>query len=416
VIVRARIVLPIVGPPVENGAVVITEGRVTAVERWNARLAAGGEVIDLGEAVVLPGLVNAHCHLDYTAMAGQIDSPRSFADWIKLITTIKNSWNLADYRESWLRGADMLLQGGVTTVGDIEANPTLLPEVLSRTPLRVCSFLELIGIKDEPSPARLLEETLQPIASLASPRGTFGLSPHALYSTTPELLRHSARFARQKRWRMTTHVAESEEEFNMFMYSDGPMHAWLKRQRDMTDCGQGSPVKCLDGLGLLDEQFLAVHVNYLWHGDAALLGERKVSVAHCPRSHAYFGHRAFPHLALEAAGVNLCLGTDSLATVRKRRGQPLALDMFAELQSFAATTSVVAPDKILRMATANGARALGLQGQAGELSPGAWADLIAVPFCGLTAAATEAVIHHTGRVAASMIGGQWAIEPQQTDE
>lgn len=410
-IIRARIVLPIAAPPVENGAVVITAGRIARIEAWHDRLAAEGKVVDLGEAVVLPGLVNAHCHLDYTDMAGQLMPPRSFADWLKSITALKGTWSLADYSESWRRGAHMLVQRGVTTVADIEANPSLLPALIGQTPLRLFSFLELISLKDQPPPEEIVAEALKSIVGLPEHGGGFGLSPHALYSTTPALMQHSACVARGKGWRLTSHVAESEEEFNMFMFRDGPIFTWLRKQRDMADCGRGSPVKRLDELGMLDAQFLAVHVNYLWHGDATLLGERQMSVVHCPRSHAYFSHRAFPHVALEGAGVNLCLGTDSLATTKKTGEKPVELNMFAELQAFAATTAIVPPEKILRMATVNGAKALGLQGKVGELSPGAWADLIAVPFSGSLESAPEAVIHHTQPVAASMIGGQWVVGP-----
>ena len=94
------------------------------------------KVADLGEAVLMPGLVNAHCHLDYTHMAGQFTPPRHFSDWLKLITSTKAGWNVSEYKASWLTGARMLLQSGTTTVGDIEAVPELLPAVWEATPPR----------------------------------------------------------------------------------------------------------------------------------------------------------------------------------------------------------------------------------------------------------------------------------------
>jgi aminodeoxyfutalosine deaminase len=359
--------------------------------------------------ILLPGLVNAHCHLDYTDMAGQFRPTGSFTDWIKLITTSKAGWSYADYAQSWLRGAQMLLHTGTTTVADIEA----VPDVWNATPLRVFSFLEMTGITGRRQPHAILQEAVDKITSLPAARGRIGLSPHAPYSTVPELLRLSAKTARERSWRLTTHVAESAQEFEMFTHGHGEMFDWLRRnQRDASDCGGRSPVQHLGRNGLLAENLLAVHANYLGRNDASLLGRQKVSVVHCPRSHDYFGHQPFPREELAAAGVNLCLGTDSLATTRKHRGQPMELNLFEEMRAFAANHPALSPENILQMATLNGARALGMAGQIGGLSENAFADLIAVPHQGKMSDTYEAVLHHSGDVAATMIDGQWAIAPK----
>ncbi|MHB8523423.1 MAG: amidohydrolase family protein [Limisphaerales bacterium] len=412
-ILRARVLLPVTRPPIDNGAVQIRGNRLSFVGRWaDLPPAERSGVVDLGEVVLLPGLVNAHCHLDYTDMAGQIAPTNSFTDWIKSITTLKAGCIYSEFAQAWLNGARMLVAGGVTTVADIEAVPELLPEVWSATPLRVFSFLEMTGVKSRRAPRQILAETVRTIDALKPRRGALGLSPHAPYSTTPELLRLSARIARERSWRLTTHVAESAEEFDMFRHGRAELFEWLRRnERDMTDCGLGSPVRHLERHGVLGENLLAVHVNQLGPGDAPLLGQRGVHVVHCPRSHAYFQHPRFPLAELAAAGVNLCLGTDSLVTVCKVRGKPLALDFLAEMRSLASREPGVAPETILQMATVNGARALGLAGKIGELSANASADLIAVPAPDRLANAYEAVLHHAGPVTASMIDGQWAITP-----
>jgi cytosine/adenosine deaminase-related metal-dependent hydrolase len=167
----------------------------------------------------------------------------------------------------------------------------------------------------------------------------------------------------------------------------------------------------MDRHQVLNDRLLAVHVNYLGRKDASLLGRRKVSVAHCPRSHDYFRHDHFPFSALAKARVNVCLGTDSLATVFRRRGEKVELNMFEEMRAFAHTHPRTSPKTILRMATMNGARALGLGGHAGEISRGALADFIALPFSGSAKRVYRAVLHHKGEVAASMIDGEWAIAP-----
>jgi len=413
-VLRARIVVPIRREPIEDGAVVVQAGRIAAVGRWRSiHRRFPGSVTDLGDAALLPGLVNAHCHLDYTDMVGLFPPPKSFCDWIKLITTEKSCWTDSDFAKSWQAGAGMLLRTGTTTVGDIEAIPQLLPDVWQATPLRVISFLEMTGVRSRREPATILAEAVEKIESLSLKPCSAGLSPHAPYSTTPGLMRHVATAARRRRWRIVTHVAESATEFEMFKHARGEMFDWLARsQRDMSDCGGVSPVQHLAKSSLLGPNLLAVHVNYLAPGDAELLARKRVSVVHCPRSHDYFRHAEFPRRLLAKAGVNLCLGTDSLATVRKHpRSQP-ELNMFLEMLAFAAKHPGVPAKQILRMATVNGACALGLKGQAGELACGANADLIVLPCPRKVADIFESVLHHSGDVSASMIAGQWAIAPR----
>jgi len=408
-LLRARAVLPVSGPPISNGAVLISASRITAVGRWkDLAKTERVEPVDMGEVILLPGLVNAHCHLDYTDMAGQFAPPRIFSDWLKLITTAKSLWSKSDYATSWMNGAQMLLRTGTTTVGDIEAVPDLLPEVWNLSELRVVSFFEMIGITRRRTPAAILDETLQRIDSLKTARCRAALSPHAPYSTSPELLRLSADAARRRGLRMCVHVAESSQEFEMFAHRRGEMHNWLERStRDMSDCGLGSPVRHLARCGVLAENLLAIHVNYVARGDVALLAKHEVNVVHCPRSHYYFRHERFPLEQMLKAGINVCLGTDSLASVYKKRRETVDLNMFEEMRTLANRQSSLSPKKILQMATINGARALGMRGEVGELTRGAFADLIAIPDSGKLSGIHDAVLTHKGEAANIMIDGQW---------
>ncbi len=446
-LLRARVVVPVSSPPIDHGAVLISGRRIRAVGPWREfSRAAKKKAVDLGDVALLPGLINAHCHLDYTDMAGQFEPPRRFTDWLKLITAEKGQWTDDDFKLSWERGARMLERTGTTTVGDIEALPKLLPEVWDATPLRVFSFLEMTGIRSRRQPRAVLNEVLEHIAKLKHPRCKAWLSPHAPYSTLPELLKLAARTARRRRWRMTTHVAESDQEFEMFMHGEGHMHDWLKRNdRNNADCGRGSPVQHLERNGALTSSLLAIHANYLAPGDADLLGKHGVHVIHCPRSHAFFRHQAFPFEALTATGVNISLATDSLASVvqprrkiivgrasslstaadelgsaRFKHGPPdrqdacpttLELNLFEEMRAFARQFPSVSPETILQMVTLNPARALGCAGKLGELRPGTFADLIALPVGRRSENVFESILHHSGHVAASMINGSWAITP-----
>jgi cytosine/adenosine deaminase-related metal-dependent hydrolase len=228
----------------------------------------------------------------------------------------------------------------------------------------------------------------------------------------PELIRLSADLARRRNWPITIHVAESAQDFEMFMRGQGALFDWLRRnERDMSDCGLGSPIQHLERCGALGGNLLAIHVNYLEAKDAALLAKRKVNVVHCPRSHSYFGHDPFPLPKLVKAGINISIATDSLASVYKPRHQTVGLNLFEEMRVFTASFPTVPPRRVLRMVTMNAARALGLKAQVGELSTNAFADIIAVPYAGNTARAHDAVLNHSGDVAASMIQGQWAVQP-----
>ncbi|MBE0541476.1 MAG: amidohydrolase family protein [Verrucomicrobia bacterium] len=412
-VLRARVVLPIRRPLIENGAVVISGRRIAAVGSWTSiRRRHSGRTLDLGEVILLPGLVNAHCHLDYTRMAGMFPPPRGFCDWIKTITTEKSLWSDADFAVSWRDGAAMLLRSGTTTVADIEAMPQLLPKAWQRTPLRVISLLEMTGIRSRRDPDSVLGEAATKIDSLPRGRCFAGLSPHAPYSTLPRLMNRCGVIARRRRWLVATHLAESATEFEMFRHARGEMFDWLRRnEREMSDCGGISPVQHLAATGLLGANLIATHVNYLAPGDASLLAGKRVSVVHCPRSHDYFRHRVFPYGTLARAGVNICLGTDSLATVRKHPRRDLELNLFHEMRAFAARHSRLASERILQMVTINGARALGLRGEIGELAKHAWADVIALPFSGSVGQSYDAVLEHRGGVSASMIDGHWAIPP-----
>ncbi len=412
-IVRSRIIVPVSQPSIENGAIKISGSRIAAIGSWKdfAR-ETGVEIIDLGDSILLPGLVNAHCHLDYTNMAGRLPPQKLFTDWIKLMLAAKAEWNYTEFAESWINGAQMLLRTGTTTVADFEAVPELLPDVWNATPLRVISLLELTGVKSRRSPQLILQEALDRIDELPKSHSFAGLAPHAPYSTAPELIHLTAAAARERRLPISIHVAESDLEFEMFAHARGEMFDWLRRNgRDHSDCGIGSPVQHLERNGALAENLLAVHLNYLANDDAALLAARKVSVAHCSRSHFYFQHAPFPFEKLMAAGVNVCLGTDSLATVYKRRKETVELSLFDEMKQFAAVHPAIAPEKIVQMATVNGAQALGLGGQIGELIADASADLISIPFSGDLSGANDAIVQHSGAVASTMISGEWILKP-----
>lgn len=409
-ILRARCVQPIALPAIDNGAVLVEHGRVAWVGRWRDYEDRGRLPLrDLGEVVLLPGLINAHCHLDFTAMAGKIPPPKQFPDWVKTILSLKAHWGYSEFAESWLTGARMLVESGTTTVCDIESYPELLPENWNTTPLRVFSFLEMTGVKDHRQAGAVLAETLHHLARIeAEAKHPPGLSPHALYSTTPELMRQTAAAARERGLKLTTHVAESEAEYQMFNDGTGPFYAWLKNQRQMTDCGRISPVQLLDQHRVLGPDTLLSHANYLAPGDEERIARSGASVVHCPRSHQYFEHQIFAYDRLEKAGVNLCLGTDSLATTLKSRGEQPRLNLWEEMRLFASRNPGVRPRTVFEMVTLNPARALGRENDLGQIRAGAVADFATAKYAGKPAAEMiyETILHETHMAEVYIAGAQ----------
>ena len=174
----------------------------------------------------------------------------------------------------------------------------------------------------------------------------------------------------------------------------------------MSDCGDVTPIEHLEKNELLGENVLLAHANYLNAEDVERISRSGSSVIHCPRSHEYFQHKRFPWEDLYGARINLCLGTDSLATVIKSGKEAPDLNIFSEMQLLQ-THYGLEPETVVRSVTLNGAKALGLSGVLGELSVNAKADMIVIPFSGNVSGTWDAVVHHSGAVDKVMIEGRW---------
>jgi cytosine/adenosine deaminase-related metal-dependent hydrolase len=203
---------------------------------------------------------------------------------------------------------------------------------------------------------------------------------------------------------LTTHLAESEEEFAMFRQGSGPLYEFMASlKRPMTDCGAATPFSHLWRNGAVDAQWLLVHMNTLLEEDFQLLAELPRGagphIVHCPGSHRYFSHPPFPARRLHELGVNLCLGTDSLASTD-------SLSLFDEMRFFSAAEPWLRPEELLRMVTVNPARALRRRGQLGKIAPGALADLIALPSTSSLGGVYEDVVSYDKPISWMMIDGQ----------
>lgn len=375
-IVRAKFVVTMDGPPVENGAVAVSGDRISAVGKFSdlRKEYAHEEMTDLGEQALLPGLINAHCHLDYTCLCRKVPFQKSFTEWIRAINAAKASLSPNDYVVSINEGFVEAKRYGTTTIVNLTAFPELVSKI--KAPIRAWWFAELIDVRHPDRAKAIIDGAVEALKS----QKYWGLAPHAPYTASADLYRRSAQVASL----LTTHLAESRAEMSMFRDGEGELFEFLKGiGRDMSDCGAATPLeKFLDRGGSpnrpraieVNRPYLLVHLNDLSDNDFELLRKcgGQFSVVHCPRSHAYFRHSPFQFEKLRELGMNICLGTDSLASNED-------LSLFAEMRVFQKEFPGVSAEDILRMVMVNPARALGQTNALGKIAPGFLADFIAVP-------------------------------------
>lgn len=395
-IIRSRFVVPMMGEPIEDGAVAIERNKIVAVERFEeVKARHRGEVLDLGEQALLPGLINAHGHLDYTMLRGKIPPPSSFTHWIRAINAEKAGLTAKDYVASIREGFTEAQGFGTTTIANLTAFPELIAEI--DEPIRTWWFGELIDVR---TPDRAESIADLAVESLKSAKH-WGLGPHAPFTASARLYARCEKIARRENVLLTTHLAESREEIQMFRDANGPAFEFLKSiGRPMDDCGNETPLSFLIRRQQIDERWIIAHLNELTDSDFDLLARAaKFHIAHCPRSHTFLGHAPFAWKKLRALGFNICLGTDSLASNS-------SLSLFSEMREFQRKEPEASSRAILEMATVNGARALGQSESLGIIAPGFSADLIAIPFAQTRADIFDAIVAFEGRVQWMMIDGR----------
>src|SRR2546430_86730 len=391
-IIRAKLVVTMDGVPIENGAVAISGDQIAGVGKFSEISAAhaGEEIVDLGEQALLPGLINAHCHLDYTCLRGKIPPQKSCTNWIRAINAAKVKLSPKDYLASINNGFTEARRFGTTTI----ANLTAFPEVIGQIngPIRTWWFGELIDVRAPQRANEIVDLAIESLKSSSECAGTsalskrrhigavetqlWGLAPHALFTASKDLYRRCEEIAMSENILLTTHLAESREEMEMFRDAAGSLYEFLKGiGRPMDDCGKRTPLQLFVGApgGRAPREWIVAHLNELREGDFELLEKSTCNfhVVHSPRSHDYFGHSHFEFERLRSLGLNICLGTDSLASNE-------SLSLFDEMLAFQKEFPTVSPEEILQMVTVNAAMALRQGKVLGRIRSGFRADLIAV--------------------------------------
>lgn len=370
-IYRAAWVIPVDRPPIENGAIEVHNGFVTAV-----RSALPHEVChDLGDVAVLPGLVNAHAHLEFSLVEPPFQPAQPFTDWIRTLVAYRRQFT-PDSTEPCMAlnlGAIEALMSGTTLLGEIATSgwsELLMP---THGP-RVIAFRELIGMRPAgiDQQIEIAEEWLTDESVLAPV--TYGLSPHAPYSVAPELLRRSVELAKRFAAPVAMHLAETRSELEFLAHGRGEFVEMLKSFGAWPESGLPLGRRPLDILQTLADapRALVVHGNYLADDEIDFIAARpRMSVVYCPRTHEFFGHEPHPWRKLLAKGANVALGTDG-------RGSNPDLSLWNELVFLRERFPDVAPCTLLELGTLAGARTLGCEHDCGTITPGKRADLVVV--------------------------------------
>lgn len=374
--------LPIAGEPLHDGVVAFTDGVVVDVGPRDAvcgRL-PGVAVRDLGDdAILMPGLVDAHCHLEWSCFGGVV-TPRPFAEWLGTFLPLRALMDAGDHLTAARHGAALALAAGTTTLAD--SGPTGAGvTALLKAGLRGVVHLEAFGAMDDAGEAadaaaqvagRIAE--LESVARGSGGRVEVGVSPHAPYSAGPRLWNALGRHAEAAGRRWNTHIAESPDEDDAILRRRGPLaELFAERGFDMGrwDGAGGSVARRMDDAGALRAGLVAAHCVRMGPDDAGLLSRRGVRVAHCPRSNSHLRCGTAPLAGLVGGGVTVGLGTDSPASGGD-------YDLRAEARACRDVHGADAPADaaLVRLITEGAARALGMGDRAGAIAPGRPADLL----------------------------------------
>jgi cytosine/adenosine deaminase-related metal-dependent hydrolase len=373
---HARWVVPVTSAPLADATVSVTGQRIAYVGPRQS--APAGQDVHLGDALLLPGLVNAHTHLELTAMRGLLRG-LDFVTWIRTLTRARAEvLTPAAMLDAARLGVAEGLLAGITTYADTSTSGVVL-EALRDMGVRGIMFQEVFG----PAPAQResalaeLQAKVEALRPLETDLVRLGVSPHAPYTVHEDLLVDVAAYAMAAGLPVAIHLAESDAEIAFLREGEGPFADGLRLRGIPVARRAHSPVHLLVELGVVLARPLLIHCVKIDESDTAFIAEHGCPVAHCPTSNAMLGHGTAPLRELIDAGATVGLGSDSAAS--NDRMDMLEEAHVARLLQGARLhrTDAVSSAEALMLATLGGARALGLDGRIGSLEVGKDADLAA---------------------------------------
>lgn len=381
VILRAKWVLPISHDPLPDGEVVVEDGQIMEVRPRSD--VGGSEVLDFGDAILMPGLVNGHCHLEYTALRG-LDDRTPFFDWIRALVELKAKCPAELWLPSALLGAAELIASGVTFVSD-NTDSGASAEAIARAGLRGRVYQEVFGIEPEPDDAAILRDLGAKLDALratlgryeAAERVSLGVSPHAIYTVRDSLMRAVRQYAREEGLPLSIHASESSEEVALARSGSGSFAEMFVQRKINYLHPRVPPIEYLHNAGILASDVQIVHATRAEPRELELMARAGVSVAHCPRSNARLLTGIAPVYAMRRLGIPIVLGTDSAISAA-------SLDLWEELRFAALAQRAVSYSAQptwrdwISLITLEGAKAFGVDSQIGSLEAGKRADIVAV--------------------------------------
>jgi cytosine/adenosine deaminase-related metal-dependent hydrolase len=380
-VLTARYVLPVTDEPIDDGCVALDGERIVYVGPTAG--APEGPRRDLGDVILMPGLVNAHCHLELTVMRGFLED-LEFRRWILRLTSARRS---VLTRDTMLDSARLgLVEGiaaGITTYADTCESGVVFDAMLERG-VRGIMYQEVFGPDPAVADAQMadLRAKVDALRARETALVRVGISPHAPYTVSDALFRAAAEYARSASLPMAIHIAESEAESRLIVEGAGSFADGL-RGRGVSVAPRGrSPIGLLAGLGVLEASPLLIHCIRADPADIAAVAAARGTVAHCPTSNAKLGHGIAPLLEWLDAGVDVGLGSDSVASNNRMDllDEARAAVLFQRARAFSHDTPT--SHDALALATIGGAAALGLADRVGSLEVGKEADLAAFPLTG----------------------------------
>lgn len=413
--------VPVSSPAVPDGAVAVRGGRIAAVGPAREVVAAHPDlaVEDLGDGILTPGFVDAHCHLEWSLLDGLLP-PAPFGPWLGDMLALRLRMGPADHAAAARSGALRALRAGTTTLAD--SGPSGQgAAALTALGLRGLVHLEAFGREEgdaAEAAAAAYEERLAAVDAAAGPRVRVGVSPHAPYTVGPALWAalRARRGLAGRPW--ATHVAESAAEEEVIATGRGPLGDLFARAGLTPGDWPGE-----DGDGVVPRMaagdafapgLVAAHCVRLGSGDARILATAGVSVAHCPRSNIHLRCGRAPLEALRDAGARVGLGTDSPASGGD-------YDLRAEARAardLHAAAGGLTDAELLRLATAGGAEALGMEGEVGALAAGLRADLVALADPGGDGTVERRAMHPAAAVRMVAVDGEILLrdgDPEMAD-
>ena len=379
ILYRAGWVLPVTAPPIRNGAVgVDVQGRISYV--GPASDAPRLPVHDLGEAALLPGLVNAHTHLELTAMRGFLED-MTFFDWIHTLTRARREvLSDEDLACAARAGIHEGLASGVTTFADTCQSGVSL-EAMRALDVRGVMYLEVFGPDPAGRDAALagFRARLNSLRPGETDLVRLGVSPHAPYSVSAELFSAVGELALAERFPVAVHLAESEDETRFVRHADGPWADSHRRRGIATSARHVSPIAFVESTGLFRARPLLIHCVTASDDDIRIMRDAGCAVAHCPVSNAKLGHGIAPVTDFLAAGICVGLGSDSVASNNRMELLEEARTAVLAQRLRSRSPHALGAVRALELATIGGARALGIDDRVGSLECGKDADLAAFP-------------------------------------